>query len=176
VISTVGLMARANAEIRAAQQNHEAEKAHRSRLGRPIAFIDRLINDLEMLNLKGGLRVPASLEARLEQLRVLLTDIAVPSANLEKLRTRILIVNLMDQLYAIEESLFRHHRPDRWEEADVTSKCWSGPEVDSHPQLKGAMVRGRQPMYLSGSSVPAGPLASGGGEGIGCGSSLGEPA
>lgn len=91
-------MARANAEIRAAQQHHDAEKAHRSRLGHPMAFIDGLINDLEMLNLKGALRVPTSYETRLQQLRVLLTDRAVPSAELEKLRTRILIVNLMDHL------------------------------------------------------------------------------
>jgi hypothetical protein len=111
-------MARANAEIRAAQQHHEEEKAQRLRLGRPIAFIDRLINELEMLHLKGGLRVPTAYETRLQQLRILLADRAVPSDDLEKLRTRVLIVNLMDQLYAIEESLFTHHRPDLWEETD----------------------------------------------------------
>jgi hypothetical protein len=135
VIGTVGSMARANAEIRAAQQHHEIEKANRSRLGRPIAFIDRLINDLEVLNLKGALRVPTSYEARLQQLRFLLTDRAVSSAGLEKLRTRILIVNLMDQLYAIEESLFKHHRPDPWEETDG----WDPQSPASHDGVDGLL-------------------------------------
>jgi hypothetical protein len=135
VIGTVGSMARANAEIRAAQQHHEEEKANRLRLGRPIVFIDGLINELEILKLKGGLRVPTAYETRLLQLRVLLADRAVPSAVLEKLRTRILVVNLMDQLYAIQESLFTHRRPDIWEETDR----WNPQRGASHDAVYGLL-------------------------------------
>lgn len=106
LMTAVGLMAQANAEIRAAQQRHQLERAEHLRRGRPIALIDGLINDLETLNLKRVSRVPLSYESRLRQLRVLLRDTAVPSEQLEKLRTRIGILKPMDELYAIEEVLF----------------------------------------------------------------------
>jgi hypothetical protein len=105
VMSTVGFMAQANAEIRAAQQRHEIDTARRWRLGRPMAVVDELINDLEILNLRRVYRVPLSYEMRLSQLRALLDDAGVPPGELDRLRTRIRIVRLMDQLYAIQESL-----------------------------------------------------------------------
>jgi hypothetical protein len=105
VMSSVGFMALANAEIRAAQQRHEIDTARRWRLGRPMRVIDELINDLEILNLKRVYRVPLSYETRLLQLRVILEDAGVPSTELEGVRTRIRIVRLMDYLYAIQESL-----------------------------------------------------------------------
>jgi hypothetical protein len=98
-------MAQANAEIRAAQRRHEVDTARRWRLGRPMAVMDQLIGDLEVLNLKRVSRVPLAYESRLFQLRVLLDDAGVPSGQLEGLRTRIRIVRLMDQAYAIQESL-----------------------------------------------------------------------
>lgn len=104
-MSTVGFMAQANAEIRAAQRRHEVDAARRRRLGRPMAVIDELINDLEMLNLRRVFRVPLSYESRLCRLRRILDDAGTPSGELEGLRTRIRIVRLMDQLYAIQESL-----------------------------------------------------------------------
>ncbi len=105
VLSTDGFMARANAEIRAAQRQHEVDTAQRWRLGRPMAVMDELINDLEMLNLSRVLRVPPSYESRLLQVRLLLRDAGVPTGELEELRTRVAVVRLMDQLYAIQESL-----------------------------------------------------------------------
>jgi hypothetical protein len=105
VMSSVGFMASANAEIRAAQQRHEIDTARRWRLGRPMRVIDELINDLEILNLKRVYRVPLSYETRLLRLRVILEDAGVPSTELEGVRTRIRIVRLMDYLYAIQESL-----------------------------------------------------------------------
>jgi hypothetical protein len=104
-MSAVGFMAQANAEIRAAQQRHEINTARRWRLGLPVRVIDELINDLEILNLRHVFRVPLSYESRLVQLRVILDDAGVPSSELEGVRTRIRIVRLMDQLYAIQESL-----------------------------------------------------------------------
>jgi hypothetical protein len=102
-MTTVGFMAQANAEIRAAQRQHEVDRARRWRLGRPMALIDQLITDLEILNLKRVYRVPLSYEARLLQLRVTLDDAGVSASLLEGVRTRIRIVRLMDQLYAIQE-------------------------------------------------------------------------
>lgn len=123
VMTAVGFMAHANAEIRAAQQRHQLQRAERFRRGRPMAFIDGLINDLETLNLKRVSRVPMSYESRLRQLRVLLSETAVPSGQLEKLRTRIGIVKLMDALYAIQEGLFQND----WEvERDVSSYALAG--------------------------------------------------
>jgi hypothetical protein len=105
VMTTVGFMAQTNAEIRSAQRQHEVDRARRWRLGRPMAAIDQLISDLEILNLKRVYRVPLSYETRLLQLRVILDDAGVPPGELEGVRTRIRIVRLMDQLYAIQESL-----------------------------------------------------------------------
>ena|ERR1700682_3433215 len=103
VMSTVGFMAQANAEIRAAQLQHEVDRARRWRLGRPMAQIDALISDLEILNLKRVYRVPLSFETRLLQLRVILDDAGVSASQLDGVRTRIRVVRLMDQLYAIQE-------------------------------------------------------------------------
>ena len=104
-VMNLGFMAQTNAEIRAAQRRHEIDTARRWRLGRPMREIDELINALEILNLRRIYRIPLSYESRLFQLRVLLADAGVPPAELEGLRTRIRIVRLMDQLYAIQESL-----------------------------------------------------------------------
>jgi hypothetical protein len=105
VMREVGFMAQANAEIRAAQQRHEIDTARRWRLGRPMRVIDELINDLEILNLRRVYRVPLSYERRLSEVREALEDAGVPPSDLEGVRTRIRIVRLMDQLYALQESL-----------------------------------------------------------------------
>jgi hypothetical protein len=104
-MTTVGFMAQANAEIRAAQRKHEVDTARRWRLGRPMRVIDDLINDLEILNLRRVYRVPVSYEGRLFEFRVLLDEVGVSPGELERVRTRIRVVKLMDQLYAIQESL-----------------------------------------------------------------------
>jgi hypothetical protein len=105
VMSAVGFMSQANAEIRAAQRQHEVDRARRWRLGRPMVLIDQLIGDLEILNLKRVYRVPLSYETRLLQLRMILDDAGASQSLLDGVRTRIRIVRLMDQLYAIQESL-----------------------------------------------------------------------
>jgi hypothetical protein len=104
-VMSIGLMAQANAEIRAAQRQHEVDTARRWRLGRPMRLIDELINDLEILNLRHIYRIPLSYESRLGRLRVLLDDSGVPPSELEGLRPRIRIASMMDRLFAIQESL-----------------------------------------------------------------------
>jgi hypothetical protein len=105
-----GFVAQANAEIRAADAAHQSRKAERQRLRRPIAVIDGLINDLELLNLSGVGRVPLSYEPRLLQLCAMLAD-AVVAEQLASLRTRVRPVRLMDGLYAVQEALFAQTRP-----------------------------------------------------------------
>jgi hypothetical protein len=104
-VMSIGFMAQANSEIRAAQRRHEIDTARRWRLGRPMRVIDELINDLEILNLRQVYRVPLSYENRLSELRTVLDDAGVPAGELEGVRTRIRIVRLMDHLFAIQESL-----------------------------------------------------------------------
>ena len=110
-----GFVAQANAEIRAAEAAHQYRKAERQRLRRPIALIDGLINDLEVLNLRGAMRVPLSYEPRLLQIRALLRE-AVSVDQLDDLRTRVRPDKLMDSLYNLEEALFALLRPDRFED------------------------------------------------------------
>jgi hypothetical protein len=104
-VMSIGFMAQANAEIRAAQRRHEIDTARRWRLGRPMRVIDELINDLEILNVRQVYRVPLSYENRLSELRTILDHAGVSAVELDGVRTRIRIVRLMDQLYAIQESL-----------------------------------------------------------------------
>jgi len=110
-----GFVAQANAEIRAAEAAHQYRKAERQRLRRPIGLIDGLINDLEVLNLRGAMRVPLSYEPRLLQIRSLLRE-AVSADQLDDLRTRVRPDKLMDSLYTLEEALFAQLRPDRFED------------------------------------------------------------
>jgi hypothetical protein len=110
-----GFVAQANAEIRAAEAAHEYRKAERQRLRRPIGLIDGLINDLEVLNLRGAMRVPLSYEPRLLQIRAVLRE-AVSADQLDDLRTRVRPDKLMDSLYSLEEALFAQLRLDRFED------------------------------------------------------------
>jgi hypothetical protein len=105
MMTSGGLMARTNAEIRAALESHEVRRSERARLRRPIALIDGLINDLEELHLKRVSRVPLSYEGRLLQLRIVLGDSAVPSGDLDKLKARTGVVKIMDQLYEIQDDV-----------------------------------------------------------------------
>ena len=108
-MKTQGFVAQANSEIRAAQEAHEHRKSEQQRVRRPIELMDGLINDLEVLNLRGAARVPISYEPRLLQIRVLLREL-VSSDQLDNLRARVRTVKLMDELYAVEETLFASMR------------------------------------------------------------------
>jgi hypothetical protein len=110
-----GFVGQANAEIRAAEAAHQYRKAERQRRRRPIGLIDGLINDLEVLNLRGAMRVPLSYEPRLLQIRALVRE-AVSVDQLDDLRTRVRPDKLMDSLYTLEEALFAQLRPDLFED------------------------------------------------------------
>ena len=106
-----GLVARTNAEIRAAEAEHEGRKLERQRLRSRMAMVDELINDLEILNLRKATRVPLAYEPRLLQVRAVLSE-AVPAELLNCLRTRVRPVKLMDGLYTIQDALFAQRHPE----------------------------------------------------------------
>jgi hypothetical protein len=109
----VGLLAQTNATIREAERRQREQRADRERLRRPVALIDRMLQDLEELNLRGHKRVPLAFEPRLQ----LLLELLGPSspaigAQLEDLKVKIGISKLMDALFAIQEALFRERHGD----------------------------------------------------------------
>jgi hypothetical protein len=108
-----GLLAQTNAYIRNAEQQHRDRKAHQDRVRRPIALIDRLLQELEEMNLKGMKRVPVSYEPRLEEILALVGPMPELSNDLANIKVKVGIAKLMDALFAVEEALFteRHGPP-----------------------------------------------------------------
>ncbi|HYM49950.1 MAG TPA: hypothetical protein VET65_05180 [Candidatus Limnocylindrales bacterium] len=109
----VGLLAQTNATIRDAERRHRELQAHRDQMRRPVGLIDRMLQDLEELNLRGQKRVPMAFEPRLQELHGLLDSTTGLSGHLENLKVKIGISKLMDALFAIQEALFseRHGAP-----------------------------------------------------------------
>lgn len=103
-----GLLAQTNATIREAERRALEVKSHRDVQRRPIVMIDRLLQDLEELNLRGFKRVPLAFEPRLTSLAGVLrgTPSTTVTASLENLKVKIGIGRLMDALFTIEEALF----------------------------------------------------------------------
>src|SRR5260370_18027471 len=101
-----GLLAQTNAYIRDAEQQHRDLKARQDQVRRPIQLIDRLLQELEEMNLKGMKRVPTSYEARLEQILTLVSPIAAMPDQVGNIKVKVGITKLMDALLAVEERLF----------------------------------------------------------------------
>jgi hypothetical protein len=106
----VGLLAQTNATIRDAERLHRELQARRDQLRRPVAVIDRILQDLEELNVRGHKRVPLAFEPRLQQLLGLLRSTPSVAAQLDNLKAKIGIAKLMDALFAIQEALFTERR------------------------------------------------------------------
>lgn len=105
-----GLLAQTNAYIRNAEQQHRDLKARQDQLRRPVQLIDRLLEELEELNLKGMKRVPVSYEPRLEEILALVAPIQSSPDQLVNIKVKVGIPKLMDALFAIEETLFTERR------------------------------------------------------------------
>jgi hypothetical protein len=75
---------------------------HRLQLARCIAAADRLIDELEGLSLAGETRVPAEWQARLDGFGQ-----ALPAGVSGRLRAGSETNRLLDEVFAIEERLFR---------------------------------------------------------------------
>jgi hypothetical protein len=105
-----GLLAQTNANIRDAERQSRDQKARQDQVRRPIQLIDRLLQELEELNLKGAKRVPISYETRLEEILVLISPIGSMPDQLANIKVKVGISKLMDALFAVEEALFTERR------------------------------------------------------------------
>jgi hypothetical protein len=101
-----GLLAQTNAYIRDAERQHRDLKARQDKVRRPIQLIDRLLQELEEMNLKGMKRVPTSYEARLDEILVQVGPIATMPDQAANIKVKVGIGKLMDALFAVEEALF----------------------------------------------------------------------
>jgi hypothetical protein len=101
-----GLLAQTNAYIRDAEQQHREQKARQDRVRRPVQLIDRLLQELEEMNLKGMKRVPTSYESRLEEILILVGPITSMPDQAANIKVKVGISKLMDALFAVEEALF----------------------------------------------------------------------
>jgi len=99
-----------NTEIRRRMQLEERRREERRRAELPVRSIDALLAELEELHLTGRKRVPENFDARLEDLTATLPDDCRT-----ELRSRITIVHLMDQLYAIQDCLLSRRKSGRRE-------------------------------------------------------------
>src|SRR5207302_1396480 len=81
-------------------------KARQDRLRRPVQLIDRLLQELEELNLKGMKRVPISYEPRLEEILALVRPVPSIPDQLAHINVKLGIAQLMDSLVAVHECLF----------------------------------------------------------------------
>ncbi|HET9848926.1 MAG TPA: hypothetical protein VFR68_10275 [Candidatus Dormibacteraeota bacterium] len=115
-----GLLAQTNAHIREAEARHRDQKARQDVVRRPIQLIDRLLQELEEMNLKGMKRVPVSYEPRLEEILVLVGPMPSMAEQLANIKVKVGISKLMDALFAVEEALFTERRgPSVDPEADT---------------------------------------------------------
>lgn len=106
----MGMLAQTNFEIRDAERRHRERKVQDNRFRQPIVVIDRMLEELEELNLRGMKRVPLSYEERLGRLAAMVADVPNCGAALENLKVKIGIGKLMDALFAVQEALFaRRH-------------------------------------------------------------------
>jgi hypothetical protein len=101
-----GLLAQTNAYIRDAERRHRDLKARQDELRRPIHLIDRLLQELEEMNLKGMKRVPVSYEPRLDEILALVGPMPPVADHLANIKVKVGISKLMDALFAVEEALF----------------------------------------------------------------------
>jgi len=104
-----GLLAQTNAYIRDAERHQRDVKARQDRVRRPVQLIDRLLQELEEMNLKGMKRVPTSYELRLEEILTLVSPIG-SMPQLANIKVKVGIPKLMDALFAVEEALFAERR------------------------------------------------------------------
>src|SRR5438477_12180562 len=96
-----GLLAQTNAYIRNAERHHRDLKARQEQLRRPVQLIDRLLQELEELNLKGMKRVPVSYEPRLDEILALVGPIGSIPEQLANIKVKVGFSKLMDAIFAV---------------------------------------------------------------------------
>ncbi len=106
-----GALARANAEIRAVQSRELTDRMRRREAREALRLADRLLNDLEELQLRGRVRVPTRYRRWVERIHRAASRVGISSAH-QSLETRLGIIKLMDDIFELEEKLLRRCRSD----------------------------------------------------------------
>src|SRR5947207_15330123 len=101
-----GLLAQTNAYIRNAERHHRDLKARQDQMRRPVQLIDRLLQELEELNLKGMKRVPVSYEPHLEEILAMIAPIQSNPDQMVNNKVKVWIPTMMDALFAVEAASY----------------------------------------------------------------------
>ncbi len=99
----------ASAEIAAAYGAYQERRRAERELRRPIDEIDRLIREMEELQVRGQRRVPLSYAQRLQDVAQMVRHLSPAGCAAEavgNLRVKVGIVKLMDALFALQECVF----------------------------------------------------------------------
>jgi hypothetical protein len=86
--------------IREAEERRRLLLAEQRRLRRPVEQVDRILQQLEEIHLRGGIKVPAAMIQRIEHLLETL-----PADCRMDFPLRTTIVRVMDNLYVIQDRL-----------------------------------------------------------------------
>lgn len=103
---------RTNLDIRHTLELEEGRRRHKRRRGTLLGAIDRLLWELEELNLQGRDRVPARVRRQSEALFT-----AIRGAS--DLEARFRVPAMMDVLYLAQELIFKEEDPDYRGEAEA---------------------------------------------------------
>jgi hypothetical protein len=106
-----GALARAIAEIRGVQSREPNDRMHRNDAREALRLADRLLNDLEELQLRGRVRVPTRYRRWVERLDRAASRVGITSTR-QSLETHLGIIRLMDDIFELEEKLLRRCRDD----------------------------------------------------------------
>ncbi len=94
--------------IRKADRERRRRLAERRRLRRPVALVDHILQELEEIHLRGGIKVPAATITKIERL----LETLPPDCRTEfALRTT--ITRVMDNLYSIQDCLLSRKDEER---------------------------------------------------------------
>jgi hypothetical protein len=94
--------------IREADLQRRRRLAERRRLRRPVVLVDLILQELEEIHLRGGIKVPAATIDRIERLLPTL-----PPECQSEFPLRTTITRVMDHLYAIQDCLLSRKNVER---------------------------------------------------------------
>lgn len=104
-------LARAVVEIRRVRSRELNDQMRRRDARDVLRLADRLLNDLEELQLRGRVHVPIRCRRSVERLRRAASEVGISSTH-QTLETRLGIIRLMDDIFELEEKLLRRCRSD----------------------------------------------------------------
>jgi hypothetical protein len=111
VCQPASALARAIDEIRRVRPREVNDRTRRRDAREALRLADRLLNDLEELQLRGRVQVPTPCRRSVERLHRAASQVGI-SPTQQTLETRLGIIRLMDDIFELEEKLLRRCRSD----------------------------------------------------------------